>query len=373
MLGLVAAVVVLLLQQQTTAVAAAAVPAPSSPPAPPLPFLTPSFQQQQQQDQEALRPIAAASSAALINHSGATLALAWATAAIAPSERTIGVLLAVLSSVLIGISYVITKTALIDTSRRSGQTPGEHVLYLRSGLWWVGMSSMTLGEIANFAAYSYAPALLVTPLGAGSVLVSAFLAHVFLGERLQRPGVLGCILGLIGSVLIIINSPEERPVQSVDDILGYTLQPLFMTYLIGVAVVSVYLIYVVAPVHGRSNMLVYIAICSLVGSVSVMACKGFAIALKLTFSGANQLTRPITYVFGITVIGCAITQMKFLNKALELFSTNLVTPIYYAFFTSATIIASVILFQGFNDADPNQVVSVLCGFAIVFVGIYLLN
>lgn len=33
------------------------------------------------------------------------------------------------------------------------------------------MMTMTLGEAANFAAYSYAPAILVTPLGAGSVLV----------------------------------------------------------------------------------------------------------------------------------------------------------------------------------------------------------
>lgn len=36
-------------------------------------------------------------------------------------------------------------------------------------------------------------------------------------------------------------------------------------------------------------------------------------------------------------------------------TTNSVTPVYYVLFTTATIIASVILFQGFNDATTVQV------------------
>ena len=96
----------------------------------------------------------------------------------------------------------------------------------------------------------------------------------------------------------------------------------FLLYICSVAILSLWLIYKVAPVHGKQNMLVYIAICSLVGSISVMACKGFGIALKLTFAGHNQLVYPSTYVFGITVIGCAVTQMNYFNKALDLFSTN---------------------------------------------------
>jgi hypothetical protein len=38
-------------------------------------------------------------------------------------------------------------------------------------MWWAGTTTMVFGEIANFLAYSYAPAILVTPLGAVSVLV----------------------------------------------------------------------------------------------------------------------------------------------------------------------------------------------------------
>lgn len=47
---------------------------------------------------------------------------------------------------------------------------------------------MGIGEVANFAAYAFAPASLVTPLGALSVLVSAVLSSKFLEERLNLIG-----------------------------------------------------------------------------------------------------------------------------------------------------------------------------------------
>ncbi len=43
--------------------------------------------------------------------------------------------------------------------------------YLTEPLWWSGMLMMIVGEIANFAAYAFAPAILVTPLGALSIIV----------------------------------------------------------------------------------------------------------------------------------------------------------------------------------------------------------
>ena len=48
--------------------------------------------------------------------------------------------------------------------------------------------SVGIGELANFAAYAFAPASLVTPLGALSVLVSAILASKFLNEVLNYNG-----------------------------------------------------------------------------------------------------------------------------------------------------------------------------------------
>jgi hypothetical protein len=96
----------------------------------------------------------------------------------------------------------------------------------------------------------------------------------------------------------------------------------FLMYCFCVLVFTLTMIYAVVPAYGRSNPLVYISICSLVGSVSIMAIKGFGIAVKLTLAGNNQFIYVSTYVFGSVVALCIMIQMNYFNKALDTFSTN---------------------------------------------------
>jgi magnesium transporter len=46
---------------------------------------------------------------------------------------------------------------------------------------------------------------------------------------------------------------------------------------------------------------------------------------------------------------------------------------YYVGFSSAVIVASLILFQGFNTTDGMNTVSLLLGFIVTFLGVHLLN
>jgi hypothetical protein len=140
-----------------------------------------------------------------------------------------------------------------------------------------------------------------------------------------------------------------------------------------VVVFSTFMIYKVAPTYGKKNPLIYLSICSTVGSVSVMSVKAFGIALKLTLSGNNQFTHPSTYAFAIVTAVSILTQMNYFNKALSQFSTSIVNPLYYVTFTTATLCASFILFKGFNTSDAVNTLSLLCGFLVIFSGVYLLN
>ncbi|KAL1747418.1 magnesium transporter NIPA-domain-containing protein [Schizophyllum fasciatum] len=285
-------------------------------------------------------------------------------------DKYIGLALAVSGSIAIGTSFIITKKGLNDAGERNdhGSSASENLSYLRNVIWWAGMLT-----IANFAAYTFAPPIMVTPIGCLSVLIGAILASFLLNEKLGHLGRLACTLCLVGTLIIIMNAPEETPVDSVEDILKYAVQPGFMLYCFTVVVYTLVMIYVVAPRYGRSNPLVYISICSLVGSVSIMAIKGFGIAVKLTFGGSNQFVYPSTYVFGAVVAGCIMVQMNYFNKALDTFNTNVVNPMYFVGFTTSTLVASLILFQGFNTASAGSTLSLLCGFIITFLGVHLLN
>lgn len=121
-----------------------------------------------------------------------------------------------------------------------------------------------VGEIANFVAYAFAPAVLVTPLGALSIIVryfiillhlsllvivkiffwichelvcllllmfkmilqqSAILAQLILNEKLHKLGILGCVMCIAGSIIIVIHAPQERPISSVQEIWSMATQP----------------------------------------------------------------------------------------------------------------------------------------------------
>lgn len=54
---------------------------------------------------------------------------------------------------------------------------------------------------------------------------SAVLAHFFLKEKLQKMGVLGCVLCVVGSTMIVLHAPGERSPSSVDEIWELATQP----------------------------------------------------------------------------------------------------------------------------------------------------
>jgi len=174
-------------------------------------------------------------------------------------------------------------------------------------------------------------------------------------------------------VIIVLHAPPDQEIDTVDQILAYAIKPGFIIYCLAAIVFSTVMIYKVAPLYGKRNPLIYISICSTVGSISVMSVKAFGIALKLTFAGNNQFSHPSTYVFMIVTIVCILTQMNYFNKALSQFSTSIVNPLYYVTFTTATLCASFILFSGFNTTDAVNTISLLCGFLVIFSGVYLLN
>jgi hypothetical protein len=57
---------------------------------------------------------------------------------------------------------------------------------------------------------------------------------------------------------------------------------------------------------------------------------------------------------------------------LNLFNAALVTPTYYVYFTSSTIITSAILFRGFKGT-PTSIITVVMGFFVICAGVVLLQ
>jgi len=289
-------------------------------------------------------------------------------------ENRRGVTLALASSIFIGASFIIKKKGLMAAGQSGAvRASAGGYSYLRQPLWWIGLTTMIAGEAANLAAYAYAPAIVVTPLGASTIIISAILANFFLGESMHACGVLACFLAVVGSVVLVSHAPAEAPIESVEEIWALATQPQFLVYSAVVTGISLLLIYRLAPRYGRSHLLVYVLICSLIGSLSVVSCKAIGIAVKLTMRGSNQLFKRETCAFLATVAICVVVQMNYLNKALDTFNTAVVSSTYYGCFTTCTITASMIMYKDWEGQGAGSITMQVTGFLILMAGVYILT
>lgn len=128
-------------------------------------------------------------------------------------------------------------------------------------------------------------------------LASAVLAHFLLKEKLQKMGMLGCLICILGSTIIVLHAPQEMSLSSVQQIWKLAIQPgilllchnaraytihvifliiafffwptAFLMYTTSAIAITLFLVLYCAPRYGQSNILVYIGICSIVGSLTV--------------------------------------------------------------------------------------------------------
>lgn len=148
---------------------------------------------------------------------------------------------------------------------------------------------------------------------------------------------------------------------------------VFVTFAVLITVVALVLIFIVAPRRGQTNILIYILICSLIGAFSVSSVKGLGIAIKQMLEWKPVYRHPLVYVLVGTLVLSVSTQINYLNKALDVFNTSLVTPIYYVCFTTTVVTCSIILFKEWSTMDLGDIVGTLSGFCSIIIGIFLLH
>lgn len=147
----------------------------------------------------------------------------------------------------------------------------------------------------------------------------------------------------------------------------------FVVFATFVVIVALIFIFVVGPRHGQTNILVYITICSVIGAFSVSCVKGLGIAIKELLAGKPVLKHPLAWILLLSLVVCVSTQINYLNRALDIFNTSIVTPIYYVFFTTSVLTCSAILFKEWQDMPADDVIGTLSGFFTIIVGIFLLH
>lgn len=260
-----------------------------------------------------------------------------------------------------------------SSSRSSGdQNDGRKrdPTYLQSPYWWGGIALMTIGETGNFLAYGFAPASIVSPLGVVALVSNCVIAPIMLKEVFRLRDFWGVVVAVGGAVTVVLSAKTEERKLGPHEILDAITTLEFEIYMaITVALIGVLMW--ASPKYGNKTILLDLGLVGLFGGYTALSTKGVASMLSSTLWRA--FSTPITYILIAVLIGTAIMQVHYVNKALQRFDSTQVIPVQFVMFTLSVIIGSAILYRDFQKATAENLIKFVGGCLLTFFGVWLIT
>lgn len=87
----------------------------------------------------------------------------------------------------------------------------------------------------------------------------------------------------------------------------------------------------------------------------------------------RAFTTPVTYILVLILLGTAIMQVRYVNKALQRFDSTQVIPIQFVSFTLCVIIGSAVLYRDFERTTTDRAFKFIGGCFLTFFGVFLIT
>ncbi|KAL1608836.1 hypothetical protein SLS59_002027 [Nothophoma quercina] len=242
--------------------------------------------------------------------------------------------------------------------------------YLKSPYWWLGIVLMTIGEAGNFLAYGFAPASIVSPLGVVALISNCIIAPFMLKERFRWRDAAGVVVAVGGAVTVVLSASDNNPKLGPNEIWELIKRWEFETYL-GITVGVIIVLMVASNKYGEKNILVDLGLVGLFGGFTALSTKGVASLLSYTLW--RVITFPVFYLLVAILVGTAVMQIKYINRALQRFDATQVIPVQFVMFTLSVILGSAILYRDFERTSGDDAGKFIGGCALTFSGVWLIT
>lgn len=242
--------------------------------------------------------------------------------------------------------------------------------YLKSPYWWAGIVLMTIGEAGNFLAYGFAPASIVSPLGVVALISNCIIAPFMLKERFRWRDAAGVVVAVGGAVTVVLSASDNNPKLGPHEIWELIKRWEFETYL-GITVGVIVVLMGASNRYGEKNILIDLGLVGLFGGFTALSTKGVASLLSYTLW--RVITFPVFYLLVAILIGTAVMQIKYINRALQRFDATQVIPVQFVMFTLSVILGSAILYRDFERTSGDDAGKFIGGCALTFSGVWLIT
>ncbi|KAK0384841.1 hypothetical protein NLU13_7319 [Sarocladium strictum] len=242
--------------------------------------------------------------------------------------------------------------------------------YLKSPYWWLGQVLITLGEMGNFLAYGFAPASIVSPLGVVALISNCIIAPLMFHESFRARDFWGVVIAVGGVVTVVLSANQEETKLDPHAVWDAITALAFEIYM-AVTVTLIIVLMWASPRYGKQTILIDLGLVGLFGGYTALATKGVSSMLSSTLWRA--FTTPVTYVLMFILLGTAIMQIRYVNKALQRFESTQVIPIQFVMFTLCVILGSAILYRDFERTTAEQAGKFVGGCLLTFFGVFLIT
>lgn len=213
----------------------------------------------------------------------------------------------------------------------------------------------------------------MSPLGAVSLLANALIAPALLHERITASDVLGMALAVLGTVSVVVSiGASQSPALDMRLLWAALARPVFLVYAGLNAAAGAALIALSHTRAGQRFMLVHVGVCAVFGGFTVLATKGLS-SLLVHARATSLLTEPLLYALVAVLVGTAVIQLVYLNRALQHFEARHVIPTQFVLFTISTIVGSSILYRDFAALGWAAICGFSFGCACTFLGVVVLT
>ncbi|OLN81584.1 putative magnesium transporter NIPA7 [Colletotrichum chlorophyti] len=242
--------------------------------------------------------------------------------------------------------------------------------YLQSPYWWAGQILISLGEMGNFLAYGFAPASIVSPLGVVALISNCIIAPILFKETFRHRDFWGVVIAVAGVVIVVLSAKQEETKLDPDDVWDAITTMAFEIYL-AVTISLIIVLMWASPKYGHRTILIDLGLVGLFGGFTALSTKGVSSMLSSTLLGAFKT--PVTYALLFVLLFTAVMQVRYVNKALQRFSSTQVIPIQFVLFTLCVIIGSAVLYRDFERTSAEQAVKFVGGCLFTFFGVFLIT
>jgi hypothetical protein len=121
----------------------------------------------------------------------------------------------------------------------------------------------------------------------------------------------------------------------------------------------------------RLNSIQYCNTYFTIGGYTALSTKGVASLLSYTLW--RVITFPVFYLLVLILVGTAVMQIKYVNRALQHFDATQVIPVQFVLFTLSVILGSAVLYRDFERTSGDDAGKFVGGCAMTFLGVWFIT